>query len=161
MTDIIELKEKILQLRDGLSIEKKRARIIDYEAQMNESGFWDDTARAARISQETAELKEEVDQWDALYHECVDLEELSRDESKEMRDEVEKNSAQLEERFAAFEFRALFSGPYDTKNALLSVHAGTGGTDAMDWAEMLLRMYLRFCEKMKWRVRILDEQRGG
>lgn len=161
MADINELKEKILQLRDGLSIEDKRAQIVDHEAQMNEQGFWDDTANAARISQTTADLKEEVGQWDALYHECVDLEELSRDESKEMRDEVEKNSIQLEERFAAFEFRALFSGPYDTKNALLSVHAGTGGTDAMDWAEMLLRMYVRFCEKMKWRVRILDEQRGG
>ncbi len=161
MTDIKELKEKILQLRDGLSIEEKRARIIDYEAQMNEPEFWDDTASAARISQETAELKEEVGQWDSLCRECLDLEELSRDESKELREEVEKNSEQLEERFAAFEFRALFSGPYDTKNALLSVHAGTGGTDAMDWAEMLLRMYLRFCEKMKWRVRMLDEQRGG
>ncbi len=161
MVDIKELKEKILQLRGGLSIEEKRARIIDYEAQMNEPGFWDDSGAAARISQTTADLKSEVGEWDALSSECADLEELSHDDSKELREEVEQHSAQLEERFTKFEFRALFSGPYDTRNALMALHAGTGGTDAMDWAEMLLRMYLRFCEKMKWRVRILDEQRGG
>lgn len=161
MSDIKELKEKIFQLRDGLAIEDKRAQIVEHEAQMNEPGFWDDAVGAARISQITADLKEEVGEWDVLYHECADLEELSREESKELRDEIEKNMVHLEERFTAFEFRALFSGPYDVKNALLSVHAGTGGTDAMDWAEMLMRMYLRFCEKMNWRVRILDEQRGG
>lgn len=161
MPDITELKEKIIQLQVGLSIEEKRARIVDYEAQMNESGFWDDSIAAARISQTTADLKNEVGEWDGLYSECTDLEELSHDASKELHEEIEKNGVQLEERFAKFEFRALFAGPYDDKNALMALHAGTGGTDAMDWVEILLRMYLRFCEKMKWRVRMLDEQRGG
>jgi len=157
---IEELAEKILQLREALHIEEKRAEVVDYEAQMNESKFWDDPQKAATISRAASDLKEEVAEWDALYHECTDLLELSRDGSKELREEVEKNSAELNGRFSRFEFRALFSGPHDKNNALLAVHAGTGGTDAMDWAEMLLRMIVRFCEKMKWRVRMLDEQRG-
>jgi peptide chain release factor 2 len=159
---IHELKEKIVQLRDGLNIEEKRAQIVDYEAQMNEQGFWDtDRDRAVRMSQAASSLKEEVSQWDALYRECADLEELSSDDSKDLREELEKSVADLEKRFSQFEFRVVFSGTYDTNNALVAIHAGTGGTDAMDWAEMLLRMYLRFCETMNWKVRILDEQRGG
>ncbi|MEK7122681.1 MAG: peptide chain release factor 2, partial [Patescibacteria group bacterium] len=116
---------------------------------------------AARISQECSDLKEEVSELDGILKECEDLEQLSVDADPALRGEVEVSLRDLEQRFLRIEFRALLSGRYDRTGALFAVHAGTGGADAMDWAEMLLRMYLRFCESRKWRVRILDEQRGG
>lgn len=69
-------------------------------------------------------------------------------------------AADAENKFKAYEFEALLSGSYDARNALLAIHAGTGGTDAMDWAEMLLRMYVRFCEQQGWKVIMMDTQYG-
>lgn len=160
-TDIKQLKEKILQLRDVLHIEEKRARIVEYESLMQEQSFWDDRARATSIGQELAVLKEEVGEWDYLYKEVSDSEELSTDASDALHDELTASLRDLSERFTRFEFRTLFSGTHDRAHAIVAIHAGTGGVDAMDWAEMLLRMYLRFCEQRGWRVRILDEQRGN
>lgn len=68
--------------------------------------------------------------------------------------------ADVEQKFASYEFEALLSGPHDARNALLAIHAGTGGTDAMDWAEILVRMYARFCEQQGWKVVMMDTQYG-
>ncbi len=160
-SDIQVLKDKVLQLCTGLGIEEKRARIVDYEQRMSDPTFWDDPHSAARISQELSALKDEVGEWDALLKETNDLAGLVPSAPRELLDEIAKGVEDIKKKFARLEFCALFAGPYDRNNALLALHAGTGGTDAMDWAEMLLRMYLRFCEKMGWRVRMLDEQRGG
>ena len=67
----------------------------------------------------------------------------------------------LEKQFIDYEFFLLLNGPYDQSHAVVAIHAGSGGTEAQDWAEMLLRMILRFCDKMKWRARIIDESRGS
>lgn len=160
-TDIKQLKEKILQLNEVLHIEEKRARIVEYESLMQEQSFWDDRARATAMGQELSSLKEEVDEWNHLHKEITDLEELSGDTADGLRDEITHSLHDLAKRFTQFEFRTLFSGIHDRAHALVAIHAGTGGVDAMDWAEMLLRMYLRFCEQRGWRVRILDEQRGN
>lgn len=160
-SDIHGLEEKILDLRARIGILGKRARIIECEAAMTGERFWDDREQAARISQEFADLKEEIDEWDALLQGVRDCAELAKDAEPELYAEIEVSFAELAKTFSRLEFRTLLSGPYDRNSALLALHAGTGGVDAMDWAEMLLRMYLRFCEQQKWRVRILDEQRGG
>lgn len=159
--NITELKEKIHDLRERLSLEAKRARIVECEHEMADEHFWDDRTRAAAISQECADLTEEVREWDALLAGIEDLEELAQTDDSELRAEIERSFEELQKRFLKIEFHTLFSGRYDKQNALLAIHAGTGGVDAMDWAEMLLRMYLRFCESRGWRTRILDEQRGG
>lgn len=158
---IATVKEKILDLRARLGIEAKRARIVECEVEMAEEHFWDDRTRAARIGQELSDLKEEVDAWDNLLKGVDDLLELVHGADEALLEEIEASLADLIKKFSTNEFRALFSGPYDRNHALVAIHAGTGGVDAMDWAEMLLRMYLRFCEHQHWRVRILDEQRGG
>jgi peptide chain release factor 2 len=75
--------------------------------------------------------------------------------------EIRKNFEELKQRFSELEFFVLFSGKYDKNNAILAIHAGAGGTDAQDWTEMLLRMYLRFCEHHNLEARIIDESRGG
>ena len=77
-----------------------------------------------------------------------------------LRQDIEKKLGELQKQFSELEFFVLLSGKYDRENAIFAVHAGTGGTDAQDWAGMLLRMFLRFCERKRWKARILDESRG-
>jgi len=78
----------------------------------------------------------------------------------EMKQEIEKQVAQIEKNIENIEFETLFRGEYDQASAILSIHSGTGGTDAQDWAEMILKMYLRFAERKKWKAKILSESRG-
>jgi len=83
------------------------------------------------------------------------------DQSVNLREDLEKVYTQLLKRMEKFEFKKLLGVKYDEANALLAIHAGAGGTDAQDWAEMLRRMYLRFCDQMGWQVEVVDESRGG
>lgn len=128
---------------------------------MQEIGFWNDTAKAKKIATALAQLREEVGAWDRLFSDIQNLEEVCADGDQEFSQEIEKEFENVQKRFSELEFEALFAGQYDANNAIVALHAGTGGVDAMDWTEMLARMYARFCEKMKWKVKILDEQRGG
>lgn len=86
---------------------------------------------------------------------------LDDPDAESLRRDVEKQLKRLEAEFLSLESRVLLSGKHDERAAIVSVHAGAGGTDAQDWAEMLLRMLLRYCERKGWRTRLLDESRGG
>lgn len=110
---------------------------------VQEENFWKDSQKAAKISQELAELKEEIDVWDKLEKDLVEI----------------KDEAMLsawEERFKKEEFKVFFSGKYDNKNAIVSIYSGAGGTEAQDWANMLLRMYSRYAEKHNLKTRLID-----
>jgi peptide chain release factor 2 len=128
---------------------------------MNDPDFWSNPEKAKTISQEAAELKKEGETWGAIKKEVddqqdlLDLVEEGGDDS--MKAQIEKDLTTLEARFAAMEFRMLFAGEFDARNAIVSLHAGAGGTDANDWVAMLLRMYTRFAEKQGWSVEILEE----
>lgn len=111
------------------------------------------------------DLKNKLSDWEKLKKEINDLLEIVRldeeDKDVSLREEIEKKSRELEEKFAKMEFQVLFSGKYDEHNVIMAIHAGAGGVDAMDFAGMLLRMYLRFAEKKGFKARILDESRGA
>ncbi len=104
--------------------------------------------------------------WDQLTNDVKDLEELAElfsanhDEDGQQQ-ELKEKLTKLSEQFKKLEFNVLFAGPHDASNAILSLHAGTGGVDAMDWASMLLRMYLRFCERHGFTAKIIDETPGA
>jgi len=128
---------------------------------MQQSNFWDDQEKAAKISQQAADLKEEIDQWENLKKSVNDLAVLAKDTSdQELIKEIKQEYKKLQKKYYDLEFLLLFSSKFDAKNAILAIHAGTGGVDAQDWTEMLLRMYLRFCERKDFRVEILDKQAG-
>jgi peptide chain release factor 2 len=131
---------------------------------MSAPGFWDDQRAAQEKARRATELRSEVEEWEALDREVRDLLELAKldqdDQSENLREELEPKVAKLEERLQALEVRALLSGEYDEHDAILAVHAGAGGTEAQDWAGMLLRMLLRFCERKGWTARVVDESRG-
>lgn len=122
--------------------------------------FWADPARAGKILQRAAQLKDELD----FYNKAVaDLEELkilwdlcSEAEDEELESELKSGVRQLTEVLDRYDRERLFSGPYDERNALLSLHAGAGGTEAQDWVEMLLRMYGRWAQQRGFQVEVLD-----
>ncbi len=105
-------------------------------------------------------LKDEVESWQGVRQRLADALELAQLEDEELRPELEGETAALEREVDQREFNIMLSGPHDRGNALLAVHAGAGGTDSQDWAEMLERMYLRWCETRGYQTEILDLTEG-
>lgn len=159
------LRVKIEEAWRLLHLEEKEQTLTSLEKEMNQPDFWRDVSHASERGQRYEEIKKELQAWGRLRQETADLLEMARldeqDQSVNLREEMEQQLAKLQERFSAAEFVLLFSGPHDRQNAILSVHAGTGGVDAMDFADMLLRMFLRFCEARGWQTQIVDESRGN
>ncbi|ABZ83310.1 peptide chain release factor 2 [Heliomicrobium modesticaldum Ice1] len=131
---------------------------------IQEPGFWDDTERAQKTMQELTGLKDKVkayrdlrSQWEDL---CV-LRELGAEENDaEILAEIEAGIQTITAELDRWHLELLLNGPYDRNNALLTLHAGAGGTEAMDWNEMLLRMYIRWGEKRGYKVELLDSLPG-
>jgi peptide chain release factor 2 len=107
-----------------------------------------------------ADLRDELESWKALKERVQHTLELAEFEDESLRPELEREVATIENDLASRELTVLLSGPYDNRNALLAIHAGEGGTDAQDWALMLLRMYLRWAEKRGFKSEILDQSDG-
>jgi peptide chain release factor 2 len=125
---------------------------------MGAPGFWDDQARATRISTEHSRLVRKLERYERLQGEFADageLLELGEDEA-----EIGQLVSSLEDELARLEEDALFTGQYDTGDAVLEIHAGTGGTDAQDWADMLLRMYLRWASDRGFATDVLEASPG-
>jgi peptide chain release factor 2 len=137
-------------------------RVAELEGQMGEPGFWDDQAQAAKVSAEHARTTKKVESFAALQADVDDLEGLVElaEEDPDMAGEVEEQFASVEQRLAALEEERLFSGPYDAGDALVTVNAGAGGTDAQDWAEMVLRMMMRWAENRGFDVELLEASPG-
>jgi peptide chain release factor 2 len=129
---------------------------------MGEPGFWDDQARAARVSAEHARATRRLETWRALERDVDDLEGLVElaDEDESLAGELAEQFASIEARLAELEEQRLFSGPYDAGDALVTVNAGAGGTDAQDWAEMVMRMMMRWAEKRGFKVELLEASPG-
>ncbi len=133
--------------------------------EISKPGFWQNREHAVEISKKAEEQEKEINKWQNFKNEISELEQLVGEAIKEKDDSIaadaEKKYKELLANYEKLEFFVLFSGKYDEANAILSVHAGTGGVDAQDWAEILERMYLRFAEKMKWHSEILDRTVGN
>jgi len=141
-----------------------KTEIHTLEKQMEDEGFWQQPEQAKRVSKKVSDLRSEVQTWEAFLQEINDLSafaSLAEEQSDtSVYDDVAEKLSQLEKRYAKMEFAMLFSDPLDSSSAILSIHAGSGGTEAQDWAQMLLRMYARFVEKKGWDMTILDESRA-
>ncbi len=150
--------------RCDFDLANDEARVAELEEQSAAPGFWDDADAARDLMQELAAARGRVETWRTLERtvgDVIDLVELAQaeeDDSVTASAEAELNSVtkQLEK----LEFQLQLSGPYDSRTAILAVHAGAGGTDSQDWAEMLLRMYLRWSERRGYGTEILDLTEG-
>jgi peptide chain release factor 2 len=132
------------------------------EAEMGAPGFWDDSDRAAAVSGEHARASRRLEAFAALSSDVQDLDALVEMAAEEelLQAEVEEQIASVEGRLAELEEQRLFSGKYDSGDALVTVNAGAGGTDAQDWAEMVLRMEMRWAESRDFAVELLEVSAG-
>lgn len=132
---------------------------------MQDPAFWGAPERAKVLAQRVAELRKGIGIWDALESGIADVESVAKGvttpaEEAEYRPELTAQLAKIDEQFKELEFLTLFNGRYDQNDAIIAFHAGAGGTEAQDWAEMLLRMIMRFCERKGFTVRLLSESKG-
>jgi peptide chain release factor 2 len=129
---------------------------------MGEPGFWDDPEAAGRVGAEHARIQRRVDTFDRLESDAGDLEGLAEiaEEDTDLAGELEDAFASVESRLAELEEERLFTGDYDAGDALVTVNAGAGGTDAQDWAEMVLRMMMRFAERRGFKAELLEVSDG-
>ncbi|WP_288312035.1 peptide chain release factor 2 [uncultured Selenomonas sp.] len=155
-----ELKEKLGQMEVSLEVPAKEEKIAELEYKMGEPTFWDDAEEAQKINQELNDVKISVDKFKSLKAKFEDAQTLwemameDGDESleEEIKDALDKVADGLEN----LQLEVLLSGPYDANNAILTLHAGAGGTEAQDWTQMLLRMYGRWAERHGFTVETAD-----
>ena len=129
---------------------------------MGAPGFWDDPESAAKVGAEHTRLQRRLDGFSRLQADAEDLEGLSEltDEDPSLSSELEEAIASVEARLSELEEQRLFTGDYDAGDALVTVNAGAGGTDAQDWAEMVLRMEMRWAERRGFKVELLEASPG-
>nr|MBO2487403.1 peptide chain release factor 2 [Bacillota bacterium] len=144
---------------DGL-----RRRVAELEETMAQPGFWDDPKEAQKVAAEASRLREQVSDWQALRQRAEDLQVLFQlaveEQDGETAAEAVRELASLEKTVDQMELETLLAGPYDSEDAILSIHPGAGGTESQDWAQMLLRMYTRWAEDRGYKVEVLDLQPG-
>ncbi len=147
---IEELTTRLNKLIEVVNLPAKKEKIKELEIKASEPSLWDDPTNAKAVTQELSDLTKEVEEITGL---SGTLEIL-----REVPDEGE--TKRTEKTLDKLELMSYLSGEYDSKNALVSIHAGQGGTEAMDWSNMLYRMYLRFCERRGWSTQNLDYTAG-
>lgn len=156
----------------------KNENIRQLEEESAFPDFWKDASRAKELMARLSSLKDEVSKWENLYQEVQALDELAHEVENiveveprvapaaevrpqlSLEEDIKNRFNELEAEFRSLEFFILFSDEHDESNAIVAIHAGTGGTEAQDWAAMLTRMYFRFCERHGFTSRLIDEHRG-
>ncbi len=143
-----------------IGFEKLEARQREVNAEAAAPDLWQDNERAQAVVREQAVLEKRITPWRELKQNISDVVELSGLEDEALRADLEVQLQNSVQGFAALKEELKFNGPYDGHDAILSIHAGAGGTDAQDWASMLLRMYVRYAEKEGWQVSTMEESLG-
>lgn len=156
-----QLKHRLDEITSKLELESKSVHIQELEQQVSQPDFWDDSDKAQKLSQELGDLNKEKSAIDELYQRLNDAIELSAtDEAEIMDEELSTEARQLTKEIDQLELQTYLSGTHDKSGAIISLHAGQGGTEAMDWTEMLFRMYLRYAEKQGWKTEMTELVRG-
>ncbi len=167
MNDLIKrlqnLKSEIVNLKSHLNLPQKEQRVLELEDQMQQPDFWKDNEHAQKVSQEHNQLKKFYDFWfklEADVAEAIGLVAGANAVKDADMDFLKSQVEELESRYKKNRFVALLSKKYDDHNAIFSIHSGAGGVDAQDWADMLLRMFLRYCEKKGFTTEVIEHSKG-
>lgn len=159
-----ELAPEVTDLHDALAIERSRVRLEELEQKSASPEFYDDAAASGAVFAEMGELKDRLEQYAALQTMLEDSETLlemcAEDDDPALAEEADAAVNSLDAKVEELRLVALLNGEYDANNAILTFHAGAGGTEAQDWVEMLYRMYTRFAARHNWTVKVLDYLEG-
>lgn len=160
-----DLKQKIEQIssdfkniEETLNLKEKEAKLLKLEAESTDPGLWDNQEEARKLMQEIGDISHEVKKIRDLRNEISILNGFV--EEGDLPPGLEDDVSKLEKQVEELKLSSFLSGDYDGKNAIISIHAGQGGTEAMDWTSMLYRMYTKYCEKRDWKVQVIDLSSG-
>ncbi|MDU1312731.1 MAG: peptide chain release factor 2 [Clostridium septicum] len=163
LSKLINIKNDIKEMGASLDKEALEKKVQELELQMQEKGFWDDLKRAEEVTKESKQIKDKIERYESLKLRVEDVEvlsELMEEDDEESAEEIIEEIKSIEKTLDKYKIQILLSGEYDRNDAILTLHAGVGGTDANDWTDMLLRMYTRWCEKKGFKTEIVDLLQG-
>ena len=156
-----ELKERLFTLRERLgkivevlNIEEERKKLRELEAKTAKADFWDDSQLATGVMKQISAIKDSIDKTEKISTQIEDA--FSVVVLPDLEKEVEASAKTIEKELIALEVLTYLSGPNDKNNAIFSIHAGQGGTEAMDWAQMLQRMYMMYAQNQGWETETID-----
>jgi peptide chain release factor 2 len=159
------LERRVAEAHQYLRIDSARDEMTQLESRAASPDLWDDPDEARRVTSRLANLKDDIERWEKVRDQLDDaatLFELAREESDDsLAPEIDAAVEVLVEQLDEIELLALFSGEHDENDAVCEIHSGAGGTDACDWAEMLLRMYMRWAERKGFSVELQEATDGG
>ncbi len=164
LKNLDELSEKVSNLLKYLNLEQKKQKMLEYEEAMQSESFWHDSETAQKTTQDYNTIKSFLEFWDNIEAKLLELRELVKgntDTDEETRSYLEEQVAELDKQFYDNRLIVLLSKQYDDHDAIFSIHAGAGGTDAQDWVEILLRQTMRYCEKKGLKTEVVDISKGG
>lgn len=155
---VAALSSEFKQIRETINIAERKEELRVLEAESMQPNLWDDPDKARGIMQKLDAVKVEIEEIENLEGTIQTLQSLANDEglTEDLRSDVQKT----EKEFQKFKLKSYLSGPYDKRNAIMTLVAGQGGTEAMDWTSMMYRMYIRFCETREWKTEMLDISEG-
>lgn len=157
---LLSNKDEIIDLKDAIGYDKLTREIEELEQKASAEGFWDNPENSQAILQKTGKLKNKVETYDSMVSSFEDLTVLiemgDEEEDLSLVEEITQSIDELEKNISALRLQTLLTGEYDINNAILTFHAGAGGTEAMDWVQMLVRMYTRWSERHGFSVKVLD-----
>jgi len=156
----LDVQAEVEAAAERLDIDELVRQKLEVDKQISAPDFWQHPTKAQEIVKQQAKLDRRTAPWLALQKDVNDLLELLDLEDDTMRGDIAEQLNELIIRFADLKEELKFAGPYDSHNVILSIYAGAGGTDAQDWAQMLLRMYVRWAESHKLQVKTIDESPG-
>ncbi|MFR5322765.1 MAG: peptide chain release factor 2 [Eubacterium sp.] len=162
--ELSSFEKPLLEVRDSLNLADKKLRIEELERNMEEPNFWDDAEKASASMKEVKDLKSVVERADGLSQEYEDILTLiemgNEEEDASLIPEVEQEYKNFVEEFEDLRITTMLTGEHDRENAILTLHAGAGGTESCDWASMLCRMYERWADRRGFDVKVLDSLDG-
>jgi peptide chain release factor 2 len=146
------------KIEETLNLKEKEEKLSKLETKSTDPSLWKNQEKARKLMQEIGDISHEIKKIKDLQKELETLNEFIKEGelSPDLKSDVDKLEKQVEE----FKLSSFLSGDYDEKNAIMSIHAGQGGTEAMDWTSMLYRMYTKYCEKRGWKTQVIDLSSG-
>lgn len=158
--EMTNYRKEMSELADVLNIQKAKERIAELNAETAKDGFWDDLENSQKVLRETKSLERKIEKYNKLndsLEDLITLIELSIEEDDDSSvDEIKADSETFKRKLEDEKLSTLLTGEYDNSNAILTFHAGAGGTEAQDWAEMLYRMYNHWAERHNYKVTLMD-----
>ncbi len=157
-TKLKDLKERFKKIADQIDQDRLRGEIRELEAQTMKEGFWNDRNESSAVSRQLSDKQKTLQTLEDLEIRISNVLEIS--EEAEMMEDLKKEVSELEKILDSLELKLFLSNPHDESEAIISLHSGAGGVEAMDWAAMLVRMYQRYFERKGWKFEITDEMPG-